>query len=116
MKRELWPKVKPGSWVIYADEDAGVHKARVTEVDIKIYEEGAPSRWGYPYGLTKDTGTVKIRYDETELIHNLADLITYGPTKYAKLRKDWQKLMASKATTEAYRETFQARITEYRAY
>ena len=116
MKRELWPKVKVGTWVIYADEDLGVHKAKVTEIDVKIYEPGEPSRWGYPYGKTKDTGTVRIRYDETELIHNLADLISYGPAKYAKLRKDWQKLAASKAETEMIRETFRARILEYRTY
>ena len=116
MKRELWPKVKVGSWVIYADEDAGVQKARVTEVDIKIYEPGEPSRWGYPYGKTKDTGTVKIRYDETELIENLADLITYGPTKFRKLRKDWTSLAAAKDSFENTREIFMARIQEYRTY
>lgn len=116
MKRELWPKVKAGSWVIYADEDAGVHKAKVTEVDIKLYEPGEPSRWGHPYGLTKDTGAVKIRYDETEIIENLADLVTYGATKFRQLRQAWEKWQAVKASADSYEEAFQAMRQEFRAY
>ena len=114
MKSELWEKVKVGSWVIYADQDAGVWKAKVVEVDIRIYEPGEPSRWGYPYGKTAETGTVKIRYNETEIYENLENLVTYGPVKLAKLKKDWNRWRAGKAEADVYKETFLARIQEYR--
>ena len=116
MKSELWEKVKVGSWVIYADQDAGVFKAKVIETDIKIYEPGEPSVWGHPYGLTAETGTVKIRYNETELLENLENLITYGPAKLAKLKKDWNRWRAQQASSDALKETFLARIQEYRTF
>lgn len=114
MKRELWPKIRVGSFVIYADEHDGVHRAKVVEVDVKIYEPGKPTRWGYPYGLTKDTGTVRIQYDEAKLIHNLADLIAYSPWKLGRLRRAWNKWQAEKAQAEGLRETFLAKVTEYK--
>ena len=114
MKRELWPKIKVGSWVIYADEYAGVFKAKVIETDIRVYEPGTPSRWGYPYGMTEKTGTVKIRYDTQELIENLANLVKYGPAKFEKLRRAWQEWQTVKRDAEAYREAFLDLAQQYK--
>ena len=114
MKRELWPRVKVGSFVIYADEYDGVHRAKVVETDIKIYEPGTPTRWGYPYGKTSETGTVRIQYDERRLIHNLAELVPYSPWKLGRLRKAWNTYQSAKATAESYREAFLTRVAEYR--
>lgn len=116
MKHELWPKIRVGSHVIYADEYLGVYRAKVVEVDIEIYEPGEPSRRANPYGLTRETGVVRIQYDTTELIENLENLIAYGPSKLARLRRDWNLWQAKKANAEGLRETFLARIQEYRAY
>lgn len=116
MKRELWKKVKVGSWVIYADQYLGVFKAKVTEIDLMIYTPGEPSRRGYPYGKTADKGVVKIRYDETETIENLTDLIVYGPSKYAVLRRDWTQWQNRKAAAEGFRDTFLERCREYKTY
>ena len=116
MKRELWAKVKVGTLVIYADEYEGVFRGKVTEIDIRIYEEGPPSRWARPYGLTKTTGTVRIQYNSLSKIENLADLVTYGTRKYAVLRRDWSQWQRQKAAAEALQATFRARVTEYRAY
>ena len=114
MKAELWDKVKPGAWVIYADEYDGVHRAMVKEIDIRIYEEGEPSRWGHPYGLTKDTGTVKITYDSTEMIANLADLIKYSQVQLRALEKAWARWQSYKISAETRREAFLAMLTEYK--
>lgn len=114
MKAELWDKVRAGAWVIYADEFDGVHKAMVKEIDIRIYEEGTPSRWGHPYGLTKDTGTVKITYDSTEAIANLADLIRYSQVQLRALEKAWARFQSYRTSAEVHRDTFLAMITEYK--
>lgn len=114
MKRELWRTVKRGTWLIYADEYEGVYRCMVTEVDIRIYEPGTPSRWGNPYGLTAQTGTVKIRYDEGEKIENLANLVAYSSGKLMVLRRDWNRWQKVKASAEAYRETYLARIQGYK--
>lgn len=116
MKRELWAKVKVGSHVIYADEYEGVFKAKVTEIDIRVYEPGTPSRWGYPYGKTEAEGAVRIQYESQTKIENLADLVTYGATKYAVLRRDWSQWQSRKLAAEPYRTTFLERILEYRTY
>ena len=116
MKRELWKNVKVGSLIIYADEYEGVFRGKVTEIDIRIMEEGPPSRWGHPYGLTKTTGTVRILYNKSSKIENLANLVAYGTRKYAVLRRDWSQWRRQKAASDALQATFRARVTEYRAY
>lgn len=114
MKSELWGKVRVGSWLIYADEYDGVHRVMVKEIDIRIYEPGEPSRWGHPYGLTKDTGTVKIVYDSTEKIENLADLIRYSQVQLRALEKAWARYQSYKASAETHRGAFLAMIAEYK--
>jgi len=114
LKRELWPRVKVGTWLIYADEYEGVFRAKVVEVDVRIYEPGLPSRWGYPYGFTKDTGTVKIQLDSRELIENLTNLVQYSASRLNELRKAWESWQSVKAEAEGYREQFLALAKELR--
>jgi len=112
LKRELWVKVKPGDPVIFVHEGEGVFKAKVLETDLRIYEPGEPSRFGYPYGLTKDTGVVKILYDETERIENLADLVAYTAAKFARLRSAWSKWSAQDLAARQLLEEFLALTQE----
>jgi len=114
METELWSKVKAGDWVIYADEYEGVHKAKVTETDIKVLEEGPPAAYTYPWGLTKDAGTVRIQWNSHLEIMNLADLITYSPSKLMALEKAFKKLQAARDQVEDERETFLGLVQEYR--
>ena len=114
MDKALWAKVKVGDWLIYADEYEGVFKAKVVEVDIRIYEPGEPSVWGYPWGLTKDTGTCKISYANKERIENLTDLIVWSSSKFMALGKAWQRWQTQKATAEGLRDNFVTMIREYR--
>lgn len=113
MKRALWPQIKVGSFVVYADRYRGVYKAKVTEIDVKVYEPGEPSRWGYPYGKTTETGACKISYNETEILENLENLVAYTPFKLGKLRRAWTKYQDSKATTDLYEEQYLTLIQEY---
>ena len=116
MKKALWAKIKVGSWVIYADEYEGVFRAKVVETDLRLYEPGEPSRWGYPYGKTLVSGVVKISYDSKELIENLENLIAYGPGKLARLRRDWNLYQTAKAKSDELNTTYVDRIREYRTY
>ena len=114
MDRKLWEKVKPGDWLIYANEFEGVFKAKVTVVDIRIYTPGDPSVWGYPYGLTKDTGTLTMEYAGKERIENLANLIVWSSVKFLALGKAWQRWQTQKATAKGLRDLFVEMIQEYR--
>ena len=115
MKRALWRQVKVGSWVIFADPDEGPYRAKVIETDIKIYTPGEPSVWGYPYGLTRETGTVRILYNSTEAVNNLAELLKYNPSRLGRLRREYNTWQSHKATADAKKETYLSRIQEYKA-
>ena len=112
MKSEYWDGMRRGDWVIYADEYEGVHRAKITEIDIKIYDPGLPSKWGYPYGRTAETGTVKIRYDTTTKIENLENLLAFIPANLTALQKAWATMVAAKAKAETYTEAFLTRVQE----
>jgi len=112
MKAADWGKVKPGDWLIYASEYEGIFKAKVLEVDIRLYEPGEPSVWSYPYGLTKDTGTIKIQYDEAEAIVNLADMIRYTQDNLQRLEMAWKKYQAYVEATETYRGQLTSLISD----
>ena len=114
MKRELWTSVKTGDYVILADEYKGVFRAKVIQTDIRIYEPGSPSRWGHPYGLTAEAGTVEIEYDGDTKIENLANLVRYSSARLARLRRDWNSWQRWVATSNSYRETYLGRIQTYR--
>lgn len=106
MKAADWPKVNINEYVIYPLEDEGPKKAKVLERDIRLYEPGTPSIWSYPYGLTDETGTVKVQYDSTEAIVNLADCIKWTQNNFLRLESAWKRYLDSKDLTEGYKEIF----------
>jgi len=118
VKRADWGRVKRGQTLIYADPDVGVFKAKVTELDIRLYEPGEPSRYGYPYGLTVDTGAVRISYDQggvtQEMIHNLGELIVWGPEKFRQLTELWDVLAKYRAAVDASKEEFNAQVLAWK--
>jgi len=112
MKAIDWGKVKPGTILIYASEYEGIFRAKVLETDIRLYEPGEPSVWSYPYGLTKDTGTIRIQYDEAEAVVNLADMIRYSQDNLQRLETAWKKYQAYVDYTETYRGQLTSLISD----
>ena len=106
MKTELWSKVKRGDYLIYANLDDGVQKAKVTEIDITIEVFEPEYKKEQPYGLTAETGIVKIKVGEIELVENLANLIRFNLRYYRDLRQAWSTWQLAKIETEAYKEAF----------
>jgi len=115
LKKELWARVQAGDWLIYADEYDGVHKVKVAEVDITQYEPGPPAREAQPWGLTAETGTVKIQYDAVERIENLADLIPWNLSRFQALERAWKDLQAAKATAEDLGVKFNTQVADWKA-
>jgi len=118
MKRADWGRVKRGQYLIYADPEVGVFKAKVTEIDLRLYEPGEPSRYGYPYGLTAETGAMKISYVQDkvtqEMIHNLGELIVWGPEKFRQLTELWDALAKYRALVDASKEEFNAQVLAWK--
>jgi len=118
VKRADWGRVKRGDRLIYADEYEGVFQAKVLEVDIRLYEPGEPSRYGYPYGKTEITGSVRIEIEKagvkTELIENLANLIPYGPEKLRALQTLYETLAKYRAAVDASKEEFNAQVLAWK--
>lgn len=117
MDSELWSRVKVGDYFLFANQYEGVFKARVIEVDLRIYEESAgpgfPSRWTNPYGLTATTGVVKVRMNSEDRILNLGELIPYKNWMESRLESAWTEYQAKYADMEAYRDIYTALITKY---
>lgn len=116
MRKELWAKIKTGDVVITADEYSGPFRATVIEVDIAIESTEKPLFKEHPYGLTKDTGTIKIRYDTTEQIANLEQLIKYSAQRLEKLQGAWNRYKTALATSSYLLEQYQAMITRELIY
>ena len=112
MNSEYWDGMRRGDWVIYADQYEGVHRAKIVEVDIKLYDPGLPTKYGYPYGLTAETGTVKIQYNTTTKIENLENLLAFIPANLTALKKAWNRMVAEKAEYDMYTEAFLTRVQE----
>jgi len=109
LKSADWKYVKVGDYLIYADEDEGVKKAQVIEIDIKVEAFEPTWHYDYPYGLTTETGVVKIKYDETELVANLADLIKFNNADFRRLEQAWREWQDEKDEAEDLKDDF---ITE----
>lgn len=116
MKASDWKNVKVHQVLVYAREEIGVVKAEVTEVDVKVRETVPTLHWAYPYGLTKDTGAVKIKYEQNgvtqEHVENLAELIKWNPRIYQELLKAYNSWQQYKTMSDAYKETFLSTIQE----
>jgi len=119
MKSEDWKRVKVHQWLIYPSEVVGVVKCEVIEVDVKIVEELPTFHYDRPYGLTKDTGTVKIRYSindvPQEVIENLANLVTYSETNYRELLRAYNEWQAYLNTANSYKAEFLTLIQNRKA-
>ena len=118
MKSELWSKVKRGDYLIYADETDGVQKVKVVEIDITIEVFEPEYRKEQPYGLTAETGYVKIQYTVLtvtyEIIENLASLIKFNLTYYRRLKARYDTWRSAQATAETYKEDFIGLRADYR--
>jgi len=112
MDQQYWDGMRRGDWVIYADQYEGVHRVKIVEIDIKIREETDVTKWAYPYGLTAETGTVKIRYGDEDIIENLANLLAYTPGVINALKKAWNTWKRAEASATAYLEDFLSKVRE----
>ena len=110
MKSKDWKDVKVHQWLIYPTEEYGVLKCEVVEVDVKIVETLPTYHYERPYGLTKDTGTVKIKFTYEEVvreeIQNLANLVAYSDTAFRELLRAYNEWVAYQNTATSYRETY----------
>lgn len=106
--------MKVADYVIYSDEYVGVKQARIVEVDIRIEVTEPETHWDYPYGLTKDTGTVKIKHDDTIDVENLANLIKYSGSAMTRLQNLYDKWQAKKTIADECKETFLSKVRELR--
>jgi hypothetical protein len=102
MDRKLWGKVREGDFLIYASPYDGVFKVLVKDVDIRFYDPDEKGKWTYPYGLTKDTGTVQVQRDGALEILNLGDLMKWKDDVWSQLSTLWQEYLKRNAElTEA---------------
>jgi len=110
MKSEDWKDVKVHDMVIYPSEEYGVNKCEVTEIDVKIVEPLPTYHYERPYGLTKESGVVKIKYTYNDVvreeIQNLANLVAWSTTIYRDLLRAYNEWQAYLATANSYKETY----------
>jgi hypothetical protein len=111
MDSKLWPQVKIGDYLIFADQWEGVFKILVKDVDIRIYDADVPGNWSYPYGLTKDTGTVKVRMDSEERVMNLADLFKWSPSNYDSLLRAWEAYQTAQVEVDKQKTAYLSLVT-----
>jgi hypothetical protein len=110
MKQSLWKTVKVHQWLIYPREDIGVVKAEVVEVDIKVATLLPTFHYDYPYGLTRNTGTVRIKYEVDKIpktdVETLTNLIAYNPSIFQMLSKAYMDWQEAQETADMFRQAF----------
>jgi len=118
LKRYLWKGVRVGDFLVYGDECDGVWRVRVSVVDIKLVETstglGGSSQVSYPYGLTAETGTVRVVFDGHDEIMNLADLIVFDGLTFIELQKAWTEYVKLKAEADRADEEFLTLVRKLR--
>jgi len=112
MKSEDWKRVKRGQTLILARKDIGVVKATVIEIDLEVEVTRPTYRKEKPWGLTAETGTVKLRVDDTEIIENLQNLMKYTSEVFVRLKKAYDTWKTYKMAAAAYEEDFTSLINE----
>lgn len=112
MKSEDWKRVKRGQLLILARTDIGVVKVTVIELDVAVEVTAPTYRREYPWGKTVQSGTVKIRYNNTQIIENLRNLIKYDVAVFAQLKKAYRDWQSYKILANYYREAFTTLISE----
>jgi len=110
LKSKKWKDVKVHQWLIYPTGEYGALKVEVIEVDVKIKVEQPTFHYDYPYGLTKDTGIIRIRYTYNDVIQevteNLSNLVAYTETAFRELLRAYNLWQAYLATANSYKETY----------
>lgn len=106
--------MKTGTFVILATDYEGVTKVRVSEIDIKIYTPGSPSRWETPWGLTAVSGTFKGDVDGEEKILNLMDCVKYSNSAFSSLNRAWTKYQKEKIESDEKWEEYKDLARELR--
>ena len=118
MKSELWAKVKRGDYLIYADEDDGVQKVKVVEIDISIEVFEPEYKKEQPFGLTAETGNIRILIQKNgrplQIVENLTSLIRFNLTWYTMLKKAYTVWQQYKAYAEEYLDAFVSKRAELR--
>lgn len=71
-----------------------------------------PGGYSFPYGLTADTGTVKVKLNGEERILNLADLIIFSPSSYDRLLSNWEQLQTLQAEADKQKAVYLALISK----
>jgi len=111
VKSEDWKRVKRGQTLILARKDLGVVKATVVEIDIEVEVTHPTYRKERPWGLTAETGTLKLRVDDTELIENLQNLVKYSSGVFMRLKQAYDTWKTCKDYADAYEESFSTLIS-----
>jgi len=115
MKSKDWKDFKVHQQLIYPSEDYGVLKCEVTEVDVKIVVELPTFHYDRPYGLTKDTGIIRIKYTYNDVIQevteNLSNLVAYTETAFRELLKAYNLWQAYLNTANSYKQEFLQLLT-----
>jgi len=110
LKSEDWKNVKIHQWLIYPSEDYGVLKVEVIEVDVKIVVELPTFHYDRPYGLTKDTGVIRIKYTYNDVVQevteNLSNLVAYSDTTYRELLRAYNEWQAYLNTANSYKQEY----------
>jgi len=107
MKSSKWKDVKVHDLLIYAREDLGVVKCEVIEIDVKIAEPLPTFHYDRPYGLTKESGVIRIKYTingvTREVVENLANLVAYTDTSFRELTAAYNLWQAYLNTANSYK-------------
>jgi len=116
MKSKFWKDVKVHQQLIYPTEEYGVLKVEVIEVNVKIAVDLPTFHYDYPYGLTKDKGTVRIRYTLNDVVHedveNLENLVAYSETSFRELTRAFNEWQAYLNTANSYKQTYLSLVAE----
>jgi len=112
LKSEEWKRVRRGQTLILANTTVGVVKATVIELDVEVEVTHPTYRKERPWGLTAESGTVKLRYGETEIIENLQNLMKYSPGRFAHLARAYDLWDTYTNYAAAYRDAFNTLISE----
>jgi len=116
MKSSQWKDVKVHQQLIYPTEEYGVLKVEVIEVNVKIAVDLPTFHYDYPYGMTKDKGTVRIRYTLNDVDHedveNLENLVAYSETSCRELTRAFNEWQAYLNTANSYKQTYLSLVAE----
>jgi len=122
LKKTLWKAVKTGDLVVYADQYDGVFRAKIVEVDIRVSAREEAGGFGYPYGKTAESGTVKIEWETLVAGHrvkqtgfeNLENLIVYSVGRLVQLKRKWNLWQTAKSQAEGLEADFLVKVEEYK--